>query len=119
METQSLKWYHNKSGVIILLLLLPPLGLYLMWKHSEYWSRSVKIIITILVIGLGSQVFTNTTDNTYSSSNKCLLDGCEKEGQGWFHDSQSKEMRDANLYGVYRVAESGGYCSREHGYRDN
>lgn len=119
MENQNLKWYQKKSGVIILLLLFFPVGLYLMWKHSDYWSKTSKVIITILVIGIVSYGSNNPTYNSNSSSSKCLLDSCDLDGQGWIHSSQSKEMRDNNLYGVYRIQESGGYCSREHGQQDN
>ena len=134
MENQNLQWYQKKGGVIVLLLLFFPAGLYLMWKHSNYWPKKTKILITVAVLifaGIGlnnpsaseSSISYSSTSNSEASeletSNKCLLEGCSLEGEGWFHSSQSAEMRASNLYGVYRVAESGGYCSRAHGEQDN
>jgi len=127
MENQNLQWFQKKGGVIVLLIFFFPAGLYLMWKYSNYWPKKTKILITVAVLifaGIGlnnpSESSTSESSTSYSSaSNKCLLDGCSLEGEGWFHSSQSAEMRAANLYGVYRVAESGGYCSRAHGQQDN
>ena len=124
MENQNLQWYQKKGGVIVLLLLFFPVGLYLMWKHSNYWPKKTKILITVAVlifagIGLNNPSASESSISYSSTSNKCLLEGCNLEGEGWFHSSQSAEMRASNLYGVYRVAESGGYCSRAHGQQDN
>lgn len=93
-----------------------------MWKHSSYWPKRTKILITAAVLGFATIGINNPSESSTSyssSSNECMLQGCSLEGQGWFHSSQSAEMRAANLYGVYRVAESGGYCSRAHGQQDN
>ena len=122
MENLGLKWYQKKGGIIVLLIFFFPVGLYLMWKHSSYWPKRTKILITVAVLvfaGIGINNPSESSTSYSSSSNKCMLQGCSLEGQGWFHSSQSAEMRAANLYGVYRVAESGGYCSRTHGQQDN
>jgi hypothetical protein len=122
MENQNLQWYQKKGGVIVLLVLFFPAGLYLMWKYSNYWPKKTKILITVAVLifaGIASNNPSKSSTSYSSASNKCLLDGCSLEGEGWFHSSQSAEMRAANLYGVYRVEESGGYCSRAHGEQDN
>jgi hypothetical protein len=124
MKENDVKWFQKKNGVILLLLFFFPVGLYQMWKHSDYWSKTTKIIITILVIGVVGYGINNPSDKSYSSSYKtssknCLLSGCNNLGKGWVHDSQSSEMRKNKLFGVYRIQESGGYCSKEHGYQDN
>jgi len=88
-----------------------------MWKYSDYWSKKTKILITIGILIIG--VIGSNNPSNSSSSNKCLLNGCDLEGKGWVHDSQSSEMRSNNMFGVLKIQESGGYCTREHGFRDN
>lgn len=122
MENPNLKWYQKKGGVIALLIFFFPVGLYLMWKHSSFWPKKTKTLITVAVLifaGIGLNNPSESSTSYSSASNECLLQGCSLDGEGWFHSSQSAEMRAANLYGVYRVAESGGYCSRAHGQQDN
>lgn len=45
MITEKTKWYHKTGGVILLLVLFFPAGLYLMWKYTN-WNRKVKWAIT-------------------------------------------------------------------------
>jgi len=48
VETKDNHWYEKDSGVILLLLLFWPVGLYLMWKHSK-WSKTTKWSITTIL----------------------------------------------------------------------
>jgi hypothetical protein len=41
------KWYQKTSGIVALLILFFPVGIYLMWKHTN-WSKNVKIVVTVL-----------------------------------------------------------------------
>ena len=60
METQ-VKWYQKTWGILALLLLVFPLGLYLMWKYAK-WNITVKWAITgLFVIGL---ISSTSRDNT-------------------------------------------------------
>lgn len=57
MNTKK-KWYQSSVGVIALLILFFPAGLYLMWKHTD-WNKKVKWGITgfftlMLIIGFNS-----------------------------------------------------------------
>lgn len=48
METNSehkKKWYQTTAGIIALLILFFPAGLYLMWRHAN-WNKTAKWIIT-------------------------------------------------------------------------
>lgn len=67
MENQAeLKWYQKQTGIIILLIILFPIGLYQMWKNN-LWSKKTRWIVTIaliVLIGLGQ----NGKKTTYSSS---------------------------------------------------
>lgn len=113
-------WSIEKR-IIISLIFFFPLGLYTMWKEKEIWSNKIKTIITLIilcVIVFGTND-TSKSKNYSTSTNKCLLKGCNNKGNGWVHDTQSLEMRRNNMFGVYRIQETGGYCSREHGRQDN
>ena len=44
-EVKKKKWYQTTGGIIALLILFFPAGLYLMWKHAG-WSKKVKWGIT-------------------------------------------------------------------------
>ena len=42
------KWYQKSFGIVLLLILFFPVGLYLMWKYSN-WNKVVKIVVTVIV----------------------------------------------------------------------
>ena len=39
------KWYQKTWGIVALLILFFPVGLYLMWKHAS-WNKTAKWIVT-------------------------------------------------------------------------
>lgn len=43
------KWFTTDWGIILLLVVFFPIGLYLMWKYSK-WSTVSKIVITIIIV---------------------------------------------------------------------
>ena len=46
MENQTeLKWFQKPTGIIILLIVFFPVGLFLMWKN-EMWSKKTRWIVT-------------------------------------------------------------------------
>jgi len=46
MEIQTeTKWYQKPTGVIILLIIFFPVGLYLMWKN-DMWTKKTRWIVT-------------------------------------------------------------------------
>ncbi len=46
MENQTeLKWYQKPTGIIILLIVFFPVGLFLMWKN-EIWTKKTRWIVT-------------------------------------------------------------------------
>lgn len=47
---QKEKWYQKSWVVILFLLFIWPVGLFLMWKYKNNWTKIAKIIITILVV---------------------------------------------------------------------
>lgn len=49
MENQTeLKWYQKPTGVIILLIVFFPVGLYLMWKN-DMWTKKTRWIVTTVI----------------------------------------------------------------------
>jgi len=70
METKK-KWYQKTGGIIALLVLFFPVGLYLMWKHAS-WNKTVKWGVTgvfaflVLVNAFGGEPTstTNSQDTT-------------------------------------------------------
>lgn len=59
-----MKWYQKTWGIVLMLCLFFPAGLYLMWKHSKC-NRKVKKIITgiFAVICVVVAINSNSTDN--------------------------------------------------------
>ena len=62
------KWYQTTGGIIALLILFFPAGLYSMWKHAK-WNKTVKWVVTgffgLMILGSmasgGSKTSTATT----------------------------------------------------------
>lgn len=46
-QSQEKKWYQRTGGVILLLLLCFPIGIYVMWKYAD-WKKGIKIAISVL-----------------------------------------------------------------------
>lgn len=69
METKK-KWYQTTGGIILLLVLFFPAGLYLMWKHAT-WNKTAKWIVTgvfafFILVGA---VTPDSTPSTSTSQN--------------------------------------------------
>lgn len=66
------KWYEKTPAIILLLILFFPVGLYLMWKYTN-WSKGAKIVVSILVgiivIAALANPSTPQTDNAASKNN--------------------------------------------------
>lgn len=48
MNTTDSPWHSKKSFIILALILLFPLGLYLMWKN-ELWNNKIRWVITTII----------------------------------------------------------------------
>lgn len=57
-DKQKVKWYFRKRLVFIVLLLLPPLGLILLWAGTQF-KRVTKIILTVVfaLLFVGSNIY--------------------------------------------------------------
>ena len=66
MENQTeLKWYQKPTGVIILLIIFFPVGLYQMWKN-ELWTKKTRWIVTGVVAVM---LIANSGNNNSGVSN--------------------------------------------------
>ena len=50
-KKENIPWFAKTWVIVVLLLTLWPLGLFLMWTTKRDWSKSTKVIITIMVLG--------------------------------------------------------------------
>jgi type IV secretory pathway VirB10-like protein len=58
------KWYETSKGIVILLFIFSPVGLYLMWKHAN-WNKAVKWVITgIFLLTLFSLFSSKNSEGT-------------------------------------------------------
>ena len=68
VKTKSTVFYKNPIWILALLLLLPPVGVYLVWAYTN-WPKVMKyfvstIFMLVFLIGIGTSVF-----NYYNESN--------------------------------------------------
>ena len=80
------KWYQKDWGIITLLIFFFPVGLYLVWKKSD-WSKKNKVIATICIIvliGLGQTDLGQTSySSNNSSNNSSSIFGRYDDFSGW------------------------------------
>lgn len=43
-----MEWFRQKWVCILLLVLFPPVGMYLLWKYREDWKKNLKIWVTVI-----------------------------------------------------------------------
>ena len=118
------KWYEKTNGIIVLLFLFFPIGLWLMWKKSD-WNSSTKILVTsfFVLIILIPEVFKpdNSKSNfrsgqTYSFSG--YPNGCNSEyGCMYYWYVDFKETK-ATFY-TKKDGDNYKYCLRDVAYKYN
>ena len=80
MKIENLKWFQKKQYIIILIILFFPIGLYLMWKHSD-WNKKTKVIVTsIFLIGA---IFAKTDESSDSKINESSIYGMYSDFSRW------------------------------------
>lgn len=62
-------WYKRTWGIILLLIVFFPIGLYLMWKHSN-WNKYIKIGVSVIIgiISIAAILGLGDDNNTQSES---------------------------------------------------
>ena len=69
----SKKWYQKTGFIILFLMIFFPVGLFLMWRHS-IWSKNTKIIVSaiialLFIIGCASSTTEEHTEPAINSDN--------------------------------------------------
>ena len=75
------KWYQTSWGIILMLIMFFPAGIFLMWKYAN-WNKIIKIIISVifaffLLIGMfseESETSSDTDNNTEDTSIMSIVD---------------------------------------------
>ncbi len=69
--SNNTKWYEKTPAIILLLIFFFPVGLYLMWKYTN-WTKGVKIGVSVLagivVVTVLANPSTPQTDSTASKN---------------------------------------------------
>ncbi len=65
-------WYRKTWGIILMLILFFPVGIYLMWKYKKSWNLYVKIVVSICVILIFIGAFASQGNNSDDSETSSL-----------------------------------------------
>jgi hypothetical protein len=88
MEKQKeFMWYQKSSGIVILLIIFFPVGLYLMWKN-ELWTKKTRWIVT----GILAIIFIVTASNDRSRNSGSESDS--KNPEVTFSDDTNKSSSE-------------------------
>lgn len=112
------KWYQKTPVIILLIFAFFPLGLYLMWKYTD-WSKAIKAVISAVVaiialiafIGDGAKpTATDSTTTTVSQTEKETVTTAEDKEVGAFtsisnltNDEAKTIINDLKSVGVKEV----------------
>ena len=100
------KWYQKTSGIVLMIILFFPIGLYLMWRHAS-WSTFTKAIITgFFAVALlwnpksdtGAYEIQNTTTDQ-------LVEEAESDIETELEDLSSQTRREAGQLKQDSIAE--------------
>lgn len=90
------KWYKQTWAIVLLLIVFFPVGLYLMWKHTN-WKKSVKIIITaFFALSIIGSMGSNTSEsNKKPTGNNSVVE--MKEEADIVEEEKSNEIQEENI----------------------
>ncbi|GEM_PF-2875748 len=95
--SENKKWYTKNQIVIALLVLLFPVGLFLMWKHSD-WTKRTKIIVSVIVaIAAISGVIASYNSPPSISVNNAQSDRINTDDKEYTLTGEVSSLRDATL----------------------
>lgn len=73
LPQQPQKWYKTNAGIIALLIIFFPVGLYLMWRYAN-WPKNAKLIVTgflavcILIGGISNAISSSQQPSQVAAS---------------------------------------------------
>ena len=86
------KWYQKTGAIIILLILFFPIGLFLMWKYSD-WNKEIKIAISCIcaIVCIGIIPF-GDSETVYENKNVIVEN--ERVKMGALYNYSFEETQD-------------------------
>lgn len=89
------KWFDSKPLVILLIFVFFPVGLYALWKNS-YFSKKLKIILTILVgavvLMIGASGEDSPSNSTTAKANSTPQKGSEERAEKYIASPEMKQL---------------------------
>jgi len=88
------KWYEKNLSIILLLIFFFPVGLFLMWKYSN-WNKVIKIVISIFfgIVLLSNMGSKKTNETATTKANNTVVQQQPKEKSS---DEEAKAKADAD-----------------------
>ena len=80
------KWYQRPPMIILFLFIIPPIGIFLLWKEQGRWKKNTKIVLTVVsaIMAIGWISFllpqpTQITDLTLTADDPIVLEVSETQ----------------------------------------
>jgi len=103
------KWYEKDKGIILLLIFFFPVGLYLVWKKSD-WTKRNKVFATVCVALMVGYAQTLPPPPAYSSSNSSHS---HTKSCGYCGKSYNAKNGWSSVMRIVQQSPQGSYCSRK------
>lgn len=97
------KWYQKNITVIISLILFFPIGLFLMWKYTE-WKRLTKIIVTVALALFFISLPSSDTNTSSQSSTEVTAEAESTESTG--EESNEVQIEESATPDTTEVVET-------------
>lgn len=108
MTQKDLKWFQKKQGIIVLLILFFPVGIYLMWKYSEWNNKTKAIVTAIILIGV---IFVKTDESSDSKINESSIYGVYSDFSRWNSSITGKVVVNKNSW-MYIINDNNSTTSK-------
>jgi hypothetical protein len=114
------RWYQNSGGAILFLILFFPVGIYLMWRYTD-WSNKVKWVVTSIFVlifvisafATDTDVDNQSNDNAQEMTIEESEESKEKEESEAEQENKKQNSSDESLEYKLAVINSGGYVSED------
>jgi len=114
------KWYRGDGGAITFLIFCFPVGIYLMWRYTQWPSKAKWIVTSVFILPLliasiiiaSSEPPSDITDNNVISK-ETESDSQKNEKEQSASDESEKESAEESLEYKLAVINEGGYVSED------
>lgn len=73
-KTQQKVWYKKTWGIVLMLVLFFPVGIYLMWKYGKSWNSYIKIAVCIVFGIISISAIISPDKNIEVNNNSIVLE---------------------------------------------